>query len=90
MTNSKDGPLRTQVETLPSIKVTDTERRSLNAVANAGMPLSPRVAQFLAREMERAQIVGGNADLRGAVRIESQVSYRDEGTSLRLPPSNTA
>jgi regulator of nucleoside diphosphate kinase len=79
MTTTKTGRER-QEAALPPIKVTEDELQRLNALANSGMELFPRVAHFLAREMERAQIVGGDADLRGVVRMGSQVSYRDDRT----------
>jgi regulator of nucleoside diphosphate kinase len=41
------------------------------------MALFPGVAHFLAREMERAEIVADDADLRGIVRMGSQVCYCD-------------
>ena len=65
---------------LPPIKLTADELQRLNALANSGMELFPRVAHFLAREMERAEIVAGDADLHGVVRMGSRVSYRDDST----------
>jgi regulator of nucleoside diphosphate kinase len=65
---------------LPPIKLTADELQRLNALADSSMELFPRVAHFLAREMERAQIVAGDADLRGVVRMGSHVSYRDDST----------
>jgi regulator of nucleoside diphosphate kinase len=43
------------------------------------MDLFPRVAQFLARELERATIAQ-ESDLSGVVRMGSRVIYRDDGT----------
>ncbi|WGR75181.1 MULTISPECIES: nucleoside diphosphate kinase regulator [unclassified Bradyrhizobium] len=54
--------------------------RRLNALANSSMEIFPRVAQFLAREMERANVVPDDSDLSGVVRMGSRVSYRDEST----------
>lgn len=78
MTITKTGRKK-QEAPLPPIKVTEDELRRLNALADSGMELFPRVAHFLAREMERAQIVADD-DLRGVVRMGSRVSYRDERT----------
>ena len=39
---------------LPPIKLTADELQRLNALADSSMELFPRVAHFLAREMERA------------------------------------
>ena len=42
--------------------------------------LFPRVAYFLTQEMERASVVADNSDLRGVVRMGSQVRYCDDKT----------
>ena len=42
--------------------------------------LFTRVAHFLTQEMERASVVADNSDLRGVVRIGSQVRYCDDKT----------
>lgn len=80
MTTTKRRHGKKQEAPLPPIKVTADELRRLNALANSSMELFPRVAHFLAREMERAQIVAGDADLRDVVRMGSRVSCRDERT----------
>ncbi|MDQ8731263.1 nucleoside diphosphate kinase regulator [Bradyrhizobium daqingense] len=64
---------------LPPIKITEDESRRLSSLANSTMDLFPRVAQFLAREVERATIAQAD-DLRGVVRMGSKVSYRDDGS----------
>lgn len=74
MTNNKTEP------DLPPILVTTEEQRRLSGLANSSMALSPRVAHFLAYEMERAGIVPDDADLRDVVRMGSQVGYRDDST----------
>lgn len=71
---------KAQEAALPPIRVTEDELQRLNALANSGMELFPRIAHFLAREMERAQVVAGDADLRGLVRMGSRVTYRDNRT----------
>jgi regulator of nucleoside diphosphate kinase len=70
---------RTESE-LPPIHVTGDEMRRLRTLANSSMELFPRVAHFLARELDRASVVQDDSDLPGVVRMGSQVSYRDEKT----------
>ena len=65
--------------TLPPIKITEDESRRLSSLANSTMDLFPRVAQFLAREVERATVAQED-DLRGVVRMGSKVTYRDDGS----------
>jgi regulator of nucleoside diphosphate kinase len=64
---------------LPPIKIAEDESRRLSSLANSTMDLFPRVAQFLARELERAT-VADEKDLRGVVRMGSKVTYRDDET----------
>jgi regulator of nucleoside diphosphate kinase len=56
------------------------EAHRLSALADSGMSLFPRVAHFLAREMERAKLVADASELRGIVRMGSQVRYCDDQT----------
>ena len=65
---------------LPPITVMADEARRLNALAGSSAMLFPRVAHFLAQEMERASVVADNSDLRGVVRMGSQVRYCDDKT----------
>ncbi|WP_245318562.1 nucleoside diphosphate kinase regulator [Bradyrhizobium sp. DOA1] len=62
---------------LPPIKIAEGECRRLSSLANSTMDLFPRVAQFLAREVERATVAQED-DLRGVVRMGSKVTYRDD------------
>ena len=64
---------------LPPIKIAEDESRRLSSLANSTMDLFPRVAQFLARELERATVADEN-DLHGVVRMGSKVTYRDDET----------
>lgn len=64
---------------LPPIQVPDDEMRRLRALADASMDLFPRVARFLARELDRASVSQGSEPSR-AVRMGSEVRYRDEKT----------
>ena len=65
---------------LPPIVIATDEARRSNALANSNMMLLPREAFFLAREMNRANVVPDNADLRGVVHMGSQVRYCDHKT----------
>jgi regulator of nucleoside diphosphate kinase len=56
--------------------ITTEEARRLNV----GMTLCPREAMFLGREMNRANMVPDNADLRRVVHMDSQVVYCDHKT----------
>ena len=75
-TNSKSRP----EIVLPPITVMEDEARRLNALASSSAVLFPRVAHFLAREMERASVVADNSGLRDVVRMGSQVRYCDDKT----------
>lgn len=65
---------------LPPVTVLEDEARRLSALASSSAVLFPRVAHFLAREIERASVVANNSELRGVVRMGSQVRYCDEKT----------
>ena len=65
---------------LPPITVLEDEAKRLNALASSCAVLFPRVAHFLAQEMERASVAASNSDLRGVVRMGSQVRYSDDKT----------
>ncbi|MGY4344039.1 regulator of nucleoside diphosphate kinase [Bradyrhizobium sp. GM7.3] len=70
---------RREQPALPPIKITEDESRRLSSLANSSMDLFPRVAHFLAREMERATVTDEN-NLRGVIRMGSKVTYRDDET----------
>ena len=63
---------------LPSIMISADDERRLSLLAKASMTQFPRVAHFLAQEVDRATIVPEQP--KGIVRMGSQVVYRDEGT----------
>ena len=65
---------------LPPIVITTEEARRLSALAECSMELFPRVAHFLACEVDRASVVPDDCDLRGVVRMGSQVRYCDDRT----------
>ncbi|WP_407119555.1 nucleoside diphosphate kinase regulator [Bradyrhizobium sp. LMG 9283] len=77
-----EAEVRREQPALPPIKITEDESRRLSSLANSTMNLFPLVAQFLARELERATITEEN-DLRGVVRMGSKVTYRDDETGTR-------
>ena len=66
--------------TLPPIVIGTDDARRLDMLANSSMTLFPRVAHFLARETERAKVADDDRDLRGRVRMGSQVRYCDDKT----------
>jgi len=74
-----EAEIRPEQPALPPIKIAEDESRRLSSLANSTMDLFPRVAQFLARELERATVTEEN-DLRGVVRMGSKVTYRDDET----------
>jgi regulator of nucleoside diphosphate kinase len=49
---------------LPPIRVMEDEARRLSALASSTAVLFPRVAHFLAHEIERATVVADNCDLK--------------------------
>jgi regulator of nucleoside diphosphate kinase len=65
---------------LPPIVIRTDEARHLSLLANSSMERFPRIAHFLAREMDRASVVPADADLRGVVRMGSRVRYCDGKT----------
>ena len=67
----------------PPITVMESEASRLNALASSSAVLFPRVAHFLAREIERANVVTDSTDLPGVVRMGSQVRYRDDTGEVR-------
>jgi regulator of nucleoside diphosphate kinase len=65
---------------LPPIVLGTDDVHRLSRLANSSMAVFPRVAHFLAREMDRAKVVAEDRDLRGKVRMGSQVRYCDDKT----------
>ncbi|MDA9464682.1 nucleoside diphosphate kinase regulator [Bradyrhizobium sp. CCBAU 53415] len=74
-----EAEIRPEQPALPPIKIAEDDSRRLSSLANSTMDLFPHVAQFLARELERATVTKEN-DLRGVVRMGSKVTYRDDET----------
>ena len=65
---------------LPPIQVASDEMRRLQTLANASIDLFPRVARFLARELDRASVPQEGSEPSRVVRMGSEVSYCDEKT----------
>jgi regulator of nucleoside diphosphate kinase len=64
----------------PRIVIPASEHARLMALAHAAEKGSPAVAEFLADELSRAQIVGDEQCDPHVVRMGSRVTYRDEVT----------
>ncbi|MBR0699082.1 nucleoside diphosphate kinase regulator [Bradyrhizobium diazoefficiens] len=77
-----EAEIRRDQPALPPIKLAKDESRRLSSLANSTMDLFPRVAQFLARELDRATVAEEN-DLCGVVRMGSKVTYRDDRGASR-------
>jgi regulator of nucleoside diphosphate kinase len=65
---------------LPPITITTTDAERLSLLANGSGSRCPYAADFLAREIERANIVPPHQALLGLVRMGSRVTYRDGGS----------
>jgi regulator of nucleoside diphosphate kinase len=67
---------------LPPITITTSDAERLSLLVNGSSERFPYTADFLAREIERANIVPPHQRLLGLVRMGSRVTYRD-GDSLK-------
>jgi regulator of nucleoside diphosphate kinase len=65
---------------LPPIMITTDDAHRLSLLADSNMTRFPRVAHFLAREIDRANVVLEPVDLTGVVRMGSWVTYREEAS----------
>lgn len=65
---------------LPSIAITTQDIDRLTAIADGNATRFPEVAEFLANEIARANVVSMQRVLPGLVRMGSKVTYRDEST----------
>src|SRR5581483_7175545 len=77
---NRKKPTGTHERVLPPIVISEDEARRLSVLANSSMKLFPRVAHFLAHEVDRASVVSNDATLRGVVRMGSQVRFCDDKT----------
>jgi regulator of nucleoside diphosphate kinase len=74
-----EAETRREQAALPPIKITQDESQRLSSLANSTMNLFPRVAQFLAREVDRATVTDED-NLQGVIRMGSKLTYRDDET----------
>jgi regulator of nucleoside diphosphate kinase len=65
---------------LPPIAMTIADRERLERLANASMARFPQTAEYLAREVERAQILDLGHDGPQFVRMGAWVEFRDDRT----------
>ena len=65
---------------LPPITLTTTDSARLQRLVSAAESTFPRTADFLSREIERAEIVDSISLLPGVVVMGSEVEFRDETT----------
>jgi regulator of nucleoside diphosphate kinase len=63
---------------LPPISVSAHDYERLRRLADASAGKFPRTADFLSRELDRAQIVGPLELLPGSVMMGSEVTFRDD------------
>jgi regulator of nucleoside diphosphate kinase len=65
---------------LPVITITESDFERLDRLTAAAAKVFPRTADFLAREIARANIVDSGARPTGAIGMGSTVTYRDDVT----------
>jgi regulator of nucleoside diphosphate kinase len=65
---------------LPPITLTTADSERLSRLADAAAETFPRTADFLGREINRAQIVDRTEALPGLVKMDSEVEFRDDVT----------
>ena len=65
---------------LPPIAMRQSDAARLRILADAAMNLFPTTADFLAGEIERADIRPDNAPMPNVVTMDSRVTFRDEVT----------
>jgi len=75
MVNDMHGDLQTRLPNL-AISVRDADR--LRNLAEAAADRYPETAEFLAREVERAEIRAADQSMRGIVAMQSEVTFRDD------------
>lgn len=72
--------MASQQITRPQIVIPESEHARLLALADAAEKRAPAVAEFLADELSRAQVVSDDKCDPNVVRMGSQVTYLDETT----------
>ena len=70
---------RSSLPKRPEIHVTAGDYDRLAALADAAADAFPAIADFLAEELDRAQIIDATA-AKGVVQMHSTVAYRDDAT----------
>jgi regulator of nucleoside diphosphate kinase len=65
---------------LPPITLTTADSERLSRLVDAAAETFPRTADFLGREIDRAQIIDRSQVLPGLVTMESEVEFRDDVT----------
>jgi regulator of nucleoside diphosphate kinase len=65
---------------LPPITLTTTDSDQLARLVDAAAETFPRTADFLGREINRAQVIDRAEALPGLVMLESEVEFRDDVT----------
>jgi len=65
---------------LPPIAITRGDSEKLSRIADAAAERFPRTADFLAREIERAQVIDDIEIHPGLVKMGSRVTFRDDAT----------
>ena len=65
---------------LPPITLTTADSERLSRLADAAVDTFPRTADFLGREINRAQVIDRSEALPGLVMMESDVEFRDDVT----------
>jgi regulator of nucleoside diphosphate kinase len=65
---------------LPPITLTTTDSDQLSRLVDAAAETFPRTADFLGREINRAQVIDRSKALPGLVMMESEVEFRDDVT----------
>jgi regulator of nucleoside diphosphate kinase len=75
---SADSAAHHTATELPPIAMTQEDRDRLAPLAEAATSIFPRTADFLTREIERAQIVPGSASPADLVTMGSEVEFRDD------------
>jgi regulator of nucleoside diphosphate kinase len=68
---------------LPPITISTRDLDRLSIIANCSMTQIPDIAEFLMREISRANIILEQHALHGLVQMGSKVVYRDETTGLQ-------
>jgi regulator of nucleoside diphosphate kinase len=66
---------------LPNIVLTTDDSERLRRLADAASEKFPRTADFLAREIERAQVIDDVENRPGLVKMGSRVTFRDDTTN---------